>query len=123
MKNFIVLMALTLASVAQANRIDTAFKKDTAVPQELQKRILENVASRCGDIVDAFGLSEIKTSVRVVRVDQGIIDRYYTTTFSSRYIYDYHPRTAIITVETVEWSFQDGDPYAIHSIQSDSGCN
>lgn len=123
MRNFIVLMALTLTSVAQANRIDTAFKKETAVPQELQKSILENLKTRCGDIVEAYGLTEIKTTVRIDRVDQGVIDRYYTTTFSSRYSYDYHPRTATITVESVEWSYQYDDPYAILSIKSDSGCN
>lgn len=109
MKKLIALLALVVSVSAQANTLDSVYKKDSPVTAELQKLILDTVNTRCADVVSAYGLREETSTVNVVRVDQGIIDRYFTTVLSSRYMVDgYHYGIATIEVKTVEYSSQNG---------------
>ncbi|WPU63197.1 hypothetical protein [Peredibacter starrii] len=123
MKKFIALFALSLSVSALANTIDFTFKKDSPISVELQQRLLKVLKERCPEMVQPYGLREVTTAVRIDRVDQGIIDRYYTTTFSARWYFDgYHPSTSYIEVESVEYSFQNGDNLAVLKIDGDR-CN
>lgn len=123
MKKFIALFALSLSVSALANTLETVYKKDTQLPVALQERILKVLKERCPDMIQPYGLREKTTEVRVDRVDQGVIDRYYTTTFSARWYFDgYHPSTSYIEVKSAEYSFQNGDNLSVLDIDGDR-CN
>lgn len=124
MKKLIALLALVVSVYAQANTLDSVYKKDSPVPAELQKLILDSVNTRCADIISAYGLREVTTTVKVDRVDQGIVDRYFTTVLSSRYPIDgYHYGLSNIEVKTVEYSSQNGyNSLEVLSVKGDKGC-
>lgn len=123
MKKILVLVGFLVALSAQANTLDSVFKKDSAIPVELQQRILDAINTRCGRLVMQYGLQEQSTNVRVERIDQGVIDYYFSTTFSSRYNFDgTHPVTTYITVESAQYSFSNGDNLEVSSVQSHDGC-
>ncbi|WP_408096250.1 hypothetical protein ACJVC5_14520 [Peredibacter sp. HCB2-198] len=123
MKKLIAIFALSLSVSALANTIDFTFKKDSPIPVALQERLLKVLKERCPEMVLTYNLREKSTEVRVDRVDQGVIDHYYTTTFSARWYSDgYHPSTSLITVESVEYSLQNGDNLAVLKIDGER-CN
>ena len=124
MKKFIALIVLAASMTSQANTLETVFKKETSIPKELQEKIFESLKTRCSDIISAYGLREMKTEVRIDRVDQGITDRYYTTVFTSRYYFDgYHPTTTRIEVKSVEYSPQYDDNFSVLEVNGENGCN
>lgn len=124
MKKIFLLLGLFLSMQAQANNSDSVFKKDSELPRNLQERVLAAVQSKCANLIMNYGLSEIATEVRIERIDQGVIDRFYTTTFFSRYLFDgTHPTTTYITVESAEYSFSNGDNLEVTNISSPDGCN
>ncbi len=110
MKKFLAVLGLTLSITAHANTVETVFDKDSKVPTDLQARILNYVNTKCSAVIANYGLNEVSTSVRLDRIDQGVVDQYFTTTFSSRYYFDgMHPTTIYFTVESAVYAFQNGD--------------
>lgn len=87
MKTFIASLLLTTTAFAQPQ-----------VPTELQEKILKAIEARCERV---YNLNEVETLTRVVRIDQGQTDYYYTTTFSASWYFDgSHPIKTTITVES-----------------------
>ncbi len=123
MKSLIVAIA-TLVSVSTfANDLQSVYKKDTVLPVRVQERVLETLKTQCPNLLINWGLTEVITTLRVDKVDQGITDYYYTTSFSSRFYFDgMHPSYADITVESVNWDLQNGDDISIQKIYSPDGC-
>lgn len=117
MKSFILAMGFLFTVTSQANTIESAFKSDSVVPKELQVRILESVTTQCGELVTQYGLSEIITKVREDKVDQGMVDYFYETTFKSRYYPDgMHPGSTYLTVESAKYDIDNGDNLAILNV-------
>ncbi|MCM2277315.1 MAG: hypothetical protein NDJ89_04510 [Oligoflexia bacterium] len=105
MKALIPVLFLFSAAGVLANTPETAFRKDSAVPDELKILILEELRSRCPDGISYGGLAELQTAVRQDRVDQGVIDSYYVTSFASRYAVDgVSPKQAIIVVHSAAYA-------------------
>lgn len=99
---FALLTFVLLSFAAQAVTPDQVFRRDTQLPQELQQRVL-NLALSCGDYVAHWSLQEKATTVRVDRIDQGIVDYYYTTELTVQYYFDgTHPATHSIFVESAQ---------------------
>lgn len=123
MKALIVAGITVLSLSSFANTTESVFKKDSQVPQDLQVRILETLKVKCANLLINYGLTEVSTNVRVDKVDQGITDVYFTTEFSSRYYFDgMHPSYADITVESVQYSYQNGDNLSVLKISSPDIC-
>jgi hypothetical protein len=99
---FALLGIVFLSFAAQAVTPDQVFRRDTQLPQELQQRVL-NKALTCGAYVAHWSLQERATTVRVDRVDQGIVDFYYTTELTVQYYFDgTHPMSYSIFVESAQ---------------------
>lgn len=114
MKQLFLLLTLTLSVSAHANTVESVFKKDSLLPLELQKRVLSAIEKKCQDVLTENGLAESATTVREDHIDNGIVDYYYTTTFSSRYYFaDQHPTYAYFTVESAEYGFSNGDNLSV----------
>ena len=98
-----MLLALVFVSLAaQAVSPEQVFLRDTQLPQELQQRVLDQ-ALTCGDYVAHWSLSEKSTAVRVDRIDQGIVDTYYTTELTVMYYFDgTHPATYSIYIQSAQ---------------------
>lgn len=123
LKKLFVIIGIAFSISAQANTIDTVFKKDSALPQELQKRVLQYVNTNCANLVSYSGLQELATDVREVKIDQGMVDQYFTTTFASSYRFDgQHSVRTYITVESAQYAFSNGDNLAVLSIESNDDC-
>lgn len=125
MKQLFFVITFALSLVAQANTVETVFKKDSEIPVELQQKIIDYVTQNCKAIVELYGLSELQTEVRYDRVDQGILDTYFTTTLSARYHYDgMHPSVTRIVVESAKYDFY-GDNLRVEKATSTAplGCN
>lgn len=120
----LIIAAITAVSLSSfANTTESVFKKDSQISKQLQARILETLNARCSNLITPYRLTEEATTVRVEKVDQGITDYYYTTVFSSRYYFDgMHPSYTEITVESVEYDFQNGDNLSVSSVTSPDGC-
>ncbi len=125
MKKMFLFFCFTLSIAAQGNTINTVFKNESQVPVELQKQILDFVNIRCGNLVSNYGLHELKTTIREYnRVDQGMVDAYFTTTLTSEYYFDkMHPSTTNITIESERYNFSSGDNFVVISASSSDGCD
>lgn len=123
MKKQLLPMLLLSVSLAQANTVESSFQIHSELPSELRVKVLETIKSQCGNLISAYGLREIRTDVRVDRVDQGIRDYYYETTLSSRYYFDgMHPTYTTITVESAHYDVINGEPFAVISVESPDNC-
>lgn len=121
MKKLILVAILTVANVAFANNVDSVFRKESVLPDVLKEKTLEAIKLKCAKIVSDYGLQEITTSLKTETIDQGMVDVYYTTTFSSRYNFDgTHPVTTYITVESAEYAFSNGNNLEVLKVQSQS---
>lgn len=118
MKTIIAAFAISvISSTAFANTVDSAFERESPIPVELRSRILQAIQSQCTDHISAYGLKETRTDVRMEKIDQGVVDYFYTTTFTSRYFFDgMHPVTTYITVESAQFSFSNGDNLEVSSV-------
>lgn len=103
MRAFFLLFIL-ITTVCQANTVESVFEKDSELSEILKVKILDALKEKF-PCLSPYSISEKKTLVRVDRIDQGIIDYYYTTTFSVNHVYDYHPRTYTVTVESQDSDF------------------
>ena len=103
MKAFLLLFVL-FTTVCQANTVESVFNKNSELSEILKVKILVALNEKF-PCLSPYSIRETKTEVRVDRVDQGIIDYYYTTTFSVNHDYDYHPRTYTVTVESQDSDF------------------
>ena len=99
---FILLALVFVSLAAQAVSPEQVFRRDSQLPKELQQRVL-NQALTCGDYVAHWSLQEKATTVRVDRIDQGIVDYYYTTELTVQYYFDgTHPATHSIYVQSAQ---------------------
>lgn len=115
-------VTLTLLSIAAA-AASPVFRADSQLPQELQTRVLAQIHEDCPK---AYELSELETTSRENRVDQGVIDVYYTTKILARWNYDgMHPDAVgeTITVESAEYAVSNPsvDRYEVKTPSSDGG--
>lgn len=97
-----VLVALLAVSSSFANTIESAYVENTVLSYDLKQEVLDAVVEKY-PCVDSYGISEVETTMRTHRVDQGVIDRFYTTTFSVKFHYDYHPKAGKLVVESIRW--------------------
>lgn len=123
MKKQALFILLLVSSLTQANTVESTFRPDSSLPLELRENILHAIKSECGNLITAYGLREITTEVRIERVDQGVLDYYYETTFSSRYYFDrMHPTHTTITVASAKYAVTNGDPFVVSRVESQHGC-
>jgi hypothetical protein len=92
MKTFLILALLT--SSAFASELPAILRNKIEI--ELQDRI---------PCLDKASVKEIMTLVRADRIDQGVVDYYYTSTFSFRYFFHgNHARRVTLVVKSAEYS-------------------
>jgi len=103
MKKFAFALLIALSAATGANDLGSVYRADSALPQELKEDIL-SVLLESYPCIDDYGLFEAETTVFEDWIDQGVVDRYYTTKMNVRFTYDYHPNTAKIVVESVLFS-------------------
>ncbi len=98
------IMALVILSTSIfANTIQSAYLQNSNLNPELQQEVIEAVRSFI-PCLNAYGLTELNTTVEIDRVDQGVIDKFYATTFRANLTYDYHPKQVIITVRSAHYA-------------------
>lgn len=102
MKLFIASLLL-LSLTTSANTVETIYNANSEL-HPLLKTEIATVLSEKFSCINSYGLKEIATEVVVDEVDQGVVDYYYTTTFSASYTYDYHPNKAVITVRSAKYA-------------------
>ncbi|ATH08647.1 hypothetical protein BIY24_12025 [Halobacteriovorax marinus] len=102
MKSLMTLLFLSCVSVS-ANTVESIYSAESKLHPALKKEIAAVLLEdyKC---INAYGLRELSTEVVVDRVDQGVVDYYYTTTFSATYTYDYHPNTAKVVVKSAKYA-------------------
>jgi hypothetical protein len=122
MKNLIISLCFFTALTANANTVSVVFKSDSQVPTELQKRISSEVSKKCGPTYSNYTFTEKVTQVRLDRIDQGVTDKYFTTTLTDGGLRGHPELTVSITVESAEYSFTNGDNLEVISVSSDYGC-
>lgn len=98
-----LLITFLFASFSFANTVNSVFLTNSDLSNELKEEVIVAV-EKSFPCVNSYGLKEVETTVRKDRVDQGIIDLYFTTTFKANITYDYHPRTITVLVESVLWA-------------------
>jgi hypothetical protein len=105
MKALFILTLALVTTLVSANTVETVFQKDSELPVILQTQIIKQMTK---DIpcLEAYSMSEVKTEVKIDRIDQGITDYYYTTTINFTYFWDrYHPSHGTITVKSEQIDF------------------
>lgn len=103
------------AAVASSSPWACADPKAVALPAELNARVLAEVRKSC----PAFGLSEVRTTVCAVRVDQDS-DLYFTTELTGSWNFDgMHPVGGVkVLVESAEYAFSNGDNLEVRAPSS-----
>lgn len=107
-------LLLTLSSQAQI-----VFQNYSQLPTELQTYLQTSLTSRCLMLAQMqVQLTELKTSVRRDKVDQGVIDYYFTTTFVAHKIHNKYPSQyqGEVIVESALFSISNGENRDILSI-------
>lgn len=105
MKALFLLSLAFLTTFACANTVETVFPENSELPVILQTQIIKQMTK---DIpcLEAYSMNEVKTEVKIDRIDQGITDYYYTTTINFTYFRDrYHPSHGSITVKSEQIDF------------------
>lgn len=100
MKLFI--MSLLVSLTVSANTVQSVFLQNSQLDSELKQEVIDAIAKEY-PCLNPYGLKEIETIVKIVQVDQGIRDYYYTSAFTGVMTYDYHPSTQNIVVESVHF--------------------
>lgn len=106
MKMIVALLGLALASQANANSINAAFRAETILPVELQAKALNALLTSCPEISIAT-VREDLTTMEETQIDQGIIDREYTTYFKTRVNFASHPVDLQITVVSQSYAISN----------------
>ncbi|MGZ5278994.1 MAG: hypothetical protein ACXWC9_03580 [Pseudobdellovibrionaceae bacterium] len=83
MKQTVAAFILLFSLISQANTVESTFKIDSPIPQDLKVMILDKLSKTCSNAVVENGLTEVQTEVSKVKIDQGQIDYYFTTTFTA----------------------------------------
>ncbi len=96
-------LLLLISFSASANTIESIYKSDSILHPLLKAEIAEVLTAEYS-CINAYGLHEVKTEVVVDEVDQGIVDYYYTTTFSATYTYDFHPNNTTVVVRSAKYA-------------------
>ena len=118
MKTILILFTF-ISTSSFAGQFKDSFLKKTIVPEALQDELILASFQKFG-CVDS--LYEIKTTKNEIRIDQGLIDTYYTSVFEARFIFDgQHPTSTYITVESFESSFSNGKNTIVLDVQSSNG--
>lgn len=102
MKFLVTLFFLSTLTV-NANTVESVYNDGSKLHRILKTEILDTLTSKFS-CINAYGLKEIETEVVVDEVDQGVVDYYYTTTFSATYTYDYHPNNTTIVVRSAKYA-------------------
>ena len=100
---FLVVLFFFSTLTANANTVDSIYSADSKLDKLLKVEIAGTLVSEFS-CINPFGIKEVTTKLVIDEVDQGVVDYYYTTTFSVAYTYDYHPNTATIVVESVKYA-------------------
>ncbi len=78
-------ISMTTHARAESLNIGTFFLVDSELPSELQNQLRRELEKRCRfDANTRF--EEVRTEVREERIDQGVIDHFYTTHLIAREI-------------------------------------
>ena len=88
------------------------------VPSDIQARIESTVAERC----EIYGrsLTESYSKVEEVRIDQGIVDTFYTVTLSASQKIDQYMYAEVDAVEVVVARYDFSNPLAGDPVQVES---
>lgn len=100
MKLFII--SLLACFTASANTVQSVYLQNSQLDAELKQEVIDAITKEY-PCLNPYGLKEIETIVKMIQVDQGIKDYYYTTAFTGVMTYDYHPSTQNIVVESVHY--------------------
>lgn len=126
-KIFVSAIALILSASAFA--ADVAFLEGNEIPSSLKNKIEAELISRCGKALE-FGniFWEQQTDVRIDRVDQGVVDLYFTTEFMIAMKDDpFHFDSFKIVVKSEQMAGSNPSPDAfgrVTAIESEDGlCN
>jgi len=117
MKCLIIVLATIFSCSSFAGIFTGSYKKDTIVPVNLQDEVAQAIYNRYPCLSN---LLEVDSTERVDRVDQGVVDRYYTTVFTSLSTLD-HPSHVYVTVDFAEYAFSNGKNTAILNLQTNYG--
>lgn len=103
MKSLFTVAILMFSLVSQANTVQSVYQANSPLPQELKALILEKVTEECGHYFSDYGLVEISTEARPVKIDQ-LKDVYFTTVFSTAFVDNdgYHQQFSTIVVESAD---------------------
>lgn len=87
---------------------DVIWTGDTVIPSHIQKRMEAEVAARC-QVAGRVRLEETRSSMREERIDQGVIDFFYSTSITvserlDQYIFD---EIGTVEVDVAEYSFSN----------------
>ncbi|MBY0315951.1 MAG: hypothetical protein K2Q26_10550 [Bdellovibrionales bacterium] len=106
--NTVILVVLNLitswAVATQGGSIQ--FIKDSQVPVEIQAKIIEEIQQRCPSV---FSATEVQTSVKIVQVDQGVQDTYFSTELSANTKGNKNSKIIQLRVQSVEWAVSHPD--------------
>ncbi len=102
MKFLVALFFLSTLAVS-ANTVESIYQEDSALHRLLKVEIAQALTDKF-NCINPYGIKEVETVVEVDRVDQGVIDYYYTTTFSITYTYDYHPNSTRVVVRSAKYA-------------------
>jgi hypothetical protein len=117
MKTLIIAFALSLASTAFAGVFKDSYKENTLVPESLQDEVAQTVLKRFPCLSN---LKEIHTTERTVKIDQGMVDHFYTTVFTAFTNLD-HPNSVYVTVDSAEYAVQNGKNTDVLGLQTNYG--
>ena len=118
MKKLFITFGLIAANIAFAGA-EIEWTSDN-IPAEIRARIEQTVSSRCE--IYGNGLKEFASEVRVDRVDQGVIDYFYTVTLSTKQRIDQmiFEDVEAVQIEVAQYSFSNptaGDPIQVELLQ------
>lgn len=117
MKTSIIAIALTLTSTAFAGTFKNSYKENTLVPVSLQDEVVQTALTRFPCLSN---LKEIHTTERTVKIDQGMVDHFYTTVFTAFTNLD-HPNSVYVTVDSAEFAIQNGKNTEVLGLQTNYG--
>ncbi len=86
-----MLLSISYAATAQS----VQFKPNTELPLELRAKVSVAVSRQCPNLINLF---ENVTTVRVDKVDQGVIDYFYTTTINAEVAVDQFEYVPVLVV-------------------------
>lgn len=101
----ILVTVISLLVIGQAHA--SLFLSNTTLPTELQQLIVNTIKKEV-PCVALYSLKETETLVREERIDQGVVDYFFTTKITGQYYFDsYHPAAMDVVIETAEYDISN----------------